>query len=107
MATTKAVSSANKTAATQRAVTKKGVGNGKSSSRAAGRRKSDAPRRRKEDEAIDRKPAGVGAYVSGLLLKGKSTEEILALVGKQFPQANTSAASVSWYRSKLHTEGKL
>lgn len=73
----------------------------------ADKTKTPAPRRRKEDAAVDRKPARVGAYVSGLLLKGKSTEEILALVGKQFPEAKTSRSSVAWYRSKLHSEGKL
>lgn len=100
MATTKTKQTTNKTAATKRPAAKRGE-TGATSKRTA------APRRRKEDAAVDRKPAGIGAYVSGLLLKGKSTEEILALVGKQFPQANTSAASVSWYRSKLHMEGKL
>jgi hypothetical protein len=64
------------------------------------------PRRRKSDEEAARKPAGIGAYVTGLLMKGKSTDEVLKLVERQFPGAATSRASVSWYRSKLAKEGK-
>lgn len=65
------------------------------------------PRRRKTDREVDRKPVGVGAYVSGLLLKGKSTDEVLKLVERQFPDSATTRASVAWYRSKLKAEGKL
>lgn len=65
------------------------------------------PRRRKTDHEVDRKPVGVGAYVSGLLLKGKSTDEVLKLVERQFPDSATTRASVAWYRSKLKSEGKL
>lgn len=39
-------------------------------------------------------------------MHNKSTEEILKAVGKKFPQARTSAASVAWYRSKLNKQGK-
>ncbi len=50
---------------------------------------------------------GIGAYVKGLLIDGKSTEEILLAIAKQFPEAQTTRSSVSWYRSKLRSLGKL
>jgi hypothetical protein len=50
---------------------------------------------------------GIGAYIQGLLIHGKSTEEILLAVAKHFPDAQTTRNSVSWYRSKLRTSGKL
>jgi chemotaxis protein histidine kinase CheA len=50
---------------------------------------------------------GIGAFCKDLILKGKSNEEVLVAVKKQFPTACTSAASVAWYRNKLSSEGKL
>jgi hypothetical protein len=49
---------------------------------------------------------GIGAYVKGLLISGKTTDQILRAVARQFPGANTSRASVSWYRSRLNKETK-
>lgn len=79
--------------------TRKGKANQVRTGKSRGRRRGDA--------ALARKPAGIGAYVAGLLLKGKSTEEILALVDAHFPGSHTSQGSVAWYRSKLHRQGKL
>lgn len=53
------------------------------------------------------KPAGIGAYISGLLLAVKSNEEVLVLTQRTFPSARTSAASVAWYKAKLKKAGKL
>ena len=50
---------------------------------------------------------GIGSYCSELILRGKSTEEVLAAVHKKFPESHTTQSSVAWYRSKLHKEGKL
>lgn len=50
---------------------------------------------------------GIGAFCEGLLLKGKTTEDILAAVKKEYPKAATKAASIAWYRNKLIVEGKL
>ena len=50
---------------------------------------------------------GVGAFVSGLLLKGKNTDDVLKAVDSRFPEAETSRASIAWYKSKLRQEGKL
>lgn len=52
-------------------------------------------------------PESIGGICCDLLLKGKSTEEILAAVLKKFPDASTSASSIAWYRNKLKKEGKL
>lgn len=64
------------------------------------------PLRRKTDVQPQAKP-GVGAFVAGLLLKGKKTDEVLKAVDSRFPESETTRASVSWYRSKLRKEGKL
>lgn len=47
------------------------------------------------------KKQGIGAFCIDLIKKGKSNEEVLAAVKKQFPDANTSASSVAWYRNKV------
>lgn len=49
----------------------------------------------------------IGRLCEDLILKGKSNEEILTAVQKQFPGAQTKDASVSWYRNKLKNEGKV
>jgi murein DD-endopeptidase MepM/ murein hydrolase activator NlpD len=57
----------------------------------------------------EKKPRGqgIGAYACEAILKGKSNEEVVAIVLKKFPDASTSASSVAWYRNKLKNEGKL
>lgn len=70
------------------------------------KKSSDHPLRRKTDVLPQAKP-GVGAFVAGLLLKGKKTDEVLKAVDSRFPESETTRASVSWYRSKLRKEGKL
>lgn len=50
---------------------------------------------------------GIGAFVKGLLVSGKTTDQILRAVERQFPGAETSRASVSWYRSRLNKGGHL
>lgn len=50
---------------------------------------------------------GVGAFVHKLVVKGKSNEEILAQVANKFPDARTSASSVSWYRSRARAAGEI
>lgn len=66
-----------------------------------------AVKRRRRATDLEHKPAGIGAYVVELLLKGKSTEQILELVARQFPDAHTSRSSIAWYKSRLRAEGKL
>jgi hypothetical protein len=57
----------------------------------------------------EKKPRGmgVGKFCMDLILKGKTNEEVLEAVKAKFPEAATSASSVSWYRNKLKSEGQL
>lgn len=47
----------------------------------------------------------IGDVIRAALKEGKSTAEVLDLVKKEFPDAQTSSASVAWYRSKMKKEG--
>lgn len=49
---------------------------------------------------------GVGTVAIKALKAGKTNEEALAAVQKAFPDANTSLASVGWYRNKLRSAGE-
>lgn len=53
------------------------------------------------------KKASIGGLTQELLLAGKSTEEVLAGIKKQFPNAKSSASTIGWYRSKMRSEGAL
>ena len=68
---------------------------------------SDGKKPKKAAGAPAQKGRGIGAFCEGLLVKGKSAEEILAAVRKEFPGAKTSMASIAWYRNKLVQEGAL
>jgi hypothetical protein len=59
------------------------------------------------DKPAGAKKPGIGAFCMDLIINGKSNEEVIAAAKKQFPGANTSTSSVSWYRNKLKQEGKL
>lgn len=49
---------------------------------------------------------GIGTVIKEAIMAGKTNEEALALALAEFPQANTSASTVSWYRNQLRKEGK-
>lgn len=51
------------------------------------------------------KAPGVGDVAQALILGGKTNEEVLAAVKEQFPDAETSKASINWYRNKLRSDG--
>lgn len=44
---------------------------------------------------------GVGAVIREAIRAGKTNEEALAAAKAEFPQSNTTAATVSWYRNDL------
>jgi len=44
---------------------------------------------------------GIGVYARELITAGKTNAEVLALVKAQFPNANTTAAGISFYRSMM------
>lgn len=48
----------------------------------------------------------VGMVVEAAMRKGATNKQALALVRKTFPDAETSAASVSWYRTNLRKRGE-
>lgn len=52
------------------------------------------------------KKPGIGDFIKTQILAGKDNEKILELVLTKFPDANTTNASVNWYRSKLRQEGE-
>ena len=49
---------------------------------------------------------GSGLYVRSLIMLGKGTDEILALVHKHIAGAETTAQNVSWYRGQLRKAGE-
>lgn len=48
---------------------------------------------------------GVGTVAIAAIKDGKTNEETLAAVKKEFPEAKTSLASINWYRNKLRADG--
>lgn len=48
----------------------------------------------------------VGKVVEGSIRKGATNKQALALARESFPQAETSAASVAWYRTNLRKNGE-
>lgn len=47
---------------------------------------------------------GVGKSAEVAIKEGKTNEEVLAVIRKTFPNAETSLKSVAWYRSKLRRD---
>lgn len=58
--------------------------------------------KKKEKKAPKR---GVGAVAIEAIKAGKTNEEALEAVQKEFPDAKTGLASINWYRNKLRSEG--
>ena len=67
------------------------------------------------DAKADAKPAkddkpkepkrGIGTVAMEAIKKGATNQEALAAVRKEFPDAETTTASINWYRNKLRTDG--
>lgn len=49
---------------------------------------------------------GVGTVMTEQLLAGKTNDAVLEAVKAEFPEANTSKATVSWYRNSLRAKGE-
>jgi len=62
--------------------------------------KADA-KAEKEPKAPKR---GVGTVAMEAILNGATNEDALAAVRKEFPDANTTKASINWYRNKLRKD---
>lgn len=52
------------------------------------------------------KKRGIGTVVQEQLLAGKSNDAVLAAVKAEFPESNTSKATVSWYRNNMRAKGE-
>ena len=62
---------------------------------------SEAVREALNHYLFDERWKSVGEMARRELEAGKTNQEVLDIVRKQFPGASTSLGSVSWYRSKL------
>jgi hypothetical protein len=50
---------------------------------------------------------GVGTVAMEAILNSATNEDALAAVRKEFPDANTTKASINWYRNKLRKDGTI
>lgn len=66
-------------------------------------KKEKAP---KAEKVVKEKVPGIGDKAKELIRAGKTNDEVLAGIKEAFPDANTSMASVNWYRNKLRSEGE-
>lgn len=48
---------------------------------------------------------GIGTVIKEAILAGKTNEEALAAAKAEFPDAGTTASTVSWYRNQLRKDG--
>jgi hypothetical protein len=57
-------------------------------------------------EAVAKAPKrGIGTVIREAILANKTNDEALELVKAESPDANTSVATVSWYRNQLRKDG--
>lgn len=55
----------------------------------------------------DKQPKrGVGTVAIDAIRAGRTNEQALEAVKKEFPDAKTSLASINWYRNKLRADGE-
>ena len=50
---------------------------------------------------------GVGTVAMEAILNSATNEDALTAVRKEFPDANTTKASINWYRNKLRKDGTI
>lgn len=62
-----------------------------------------APKAPKEPRVPKR---GIGTVVKEAILAGKTNEEALVAAKAEFPNANTTASTISWYRNNLRKSGQ-
>lgn len=48
---------------------------------------------------------GIGTVIKEAILAGKTNEEALVAAKAEFPDAGTTASTVSWYRNQLRKDG--
>lgn len=50
---------------------------------------------------------GIGSRAMELLVEGKSTAEVIAIVKEEIEGAEPTPATIAWYKNKLRQEGKI
>ena len=55
--------------------------------------------------AKSKKPRTIAETITAALKRGKTNAEVLARVKKDHPHADTSLATVNWYRNRLRQAG--
>lgn len=59
----------------------------------------------KTEEKKEKGPS-IGSVAMEAIRKGATNQEALEAVQAQFPDCNTSLASINWYRTKLRKDGE-
>lgn len=67
---------------------------------------TEAPKTDAKTEAKAEPKRGIGTAAMEAILNSATNEEALAAVRKEFPDANTTKASINWYRNKARKDGK-
>lgn len=65
------------------------------------------PEKEKAEKEKAEPKRGVGTVAMEAILNSATNEDALAAVRKEFPDANTTKASINWYRNKLRKDGAI
>ena len=72
---------------------------------------TEAKAEKAEKEKAEKEKAepkrGVGTVAMEAILNSATNEDALTAVRKEFPDANTTKASINWYRNKLRKDGAI
>ena len=74
---------------------------------AAGDAKPTEAKAEKAEKEKAEPKRGVGTVAMEAILNSATNEEALTAVRKEFPDANTTKASINWYRNKLRKDGTI
>ena len=73
--------------------------------KAAAKKPAAKPKVEKAAKEPKAKKPGIGAFCLDLIAKGKTNDEILEAIAKNFPDAKTSRGCVAFYRNKAKAAG--
>ena len=74
---------------------------------AAGDAKPTEAKAEKAEKEKAEPKRGVGTVAMEAILNSATNEDALTAVRKEFPDANTTKASINWYRNKLRKDGAI
>ena len=83
-----------------------GAAGGKPTAKPADTKPTAAAEAKPEKEKAEPK-RGVGTVAMEAILNSATNEEALVATRKEFPDANTTKASINWYRNKLRKDGTI